>query len=166
MLIVFNKAHLSLLHVDLGAVTVSPGRECFLWCPDNLPPRIGRVAVSRILGKRTHCHEICISLLLIASAVQGITPDDRLLASLNSFIVVMPFQDFSDPSDDQEDPAEEFAFLEPEKNPLLRLLEGRHRDSMGSSELTIELVPLRSQFPVGSLTQAGGLIILLCSLNC
>jgi len=112
-----------------------------------------------------------VHLLLIASMVQGITPDQHSLASLRGLYILFSSQDFSNsPEDEADSPEEEGLPTESEngesENGLVsRLLEGCMKDPAGLSVQGIGFDLLRFRCPHGNLLNPDRLCILLCRLT-
>ena len=123
--------------------------------------------MARIVGQRVRCHTISVHLLLIATMVQGITPDQHSLASLRVLHILFSSQDFSNsPGDEDDSPEEEVLSTEPENGLVSRLLEGRMEDPAGLIVQGIGFDPLRFRCPHGILLNPARLSILLCRLTC
>ena len=121
----------------------------------------------RIIGQRARCHTMSVHLLLIASMVQGITPDQQNLASLRVLHILFSSQDFSNCPGDEADSPEEVGLLTKSENGLVsRLLEGCMKDP---AELIVQGIGfdlLRFRCPHGNLLNPVRLSILLCRLTC
>lgn len=124
--------------------------------------------MARITGQSARCHTILVHLLLLlASMVQGITPDQHSLASLRFLHILFSSQDFSNsPGDEDDSPEEEVLSTEPENGLVSRLLEGRMKDPAGLIVQGIGFDLLRFRCPPGNLLNPARLSILLCRLTC
>jgi len=123
--------------------------------------------MGRIIGQSARCHSILVHLLLIASMVQGITPDPCNLASLRVLHVFFSSRDFSNfPGDKDDSPAEEVLSTEPENGLVSRLLERCMKDPAGLIVQGIGFNLLRFRCPHGNLLNPDRLSILLCRLTC
>lgn len=121
----------------------------------------------RITGHRARCHRFSVQLLLIASLVQGITPDQQSLASLRGLHIFFSSQDFSNSPGDEADSPEEVGLLTVSETELIsRYLEGCMKDPAGSIVQGIVLDVLRFHFPQGNLLAPDRLSFLLCRLTC
>ena len=108
-----------------------------------------------------------VHLLLIATMVQGITPDQHSLASLRALHILFSSQDFSDsPGDEADSPEEAGLLTESENRSVSRLLEGRMKDPEGLIVQGIRFDLPRFRCPPGSLLNPDRLSILLCRLTC
>ena len=106
-------------------------------------------------------------LLLIASMVQGITPDQHSLASLRALHILVSSQDFSDSPGDEADSPEEAGLLTESENGLVsRPREGCMKDPAGLIVQGIGFDLLRFRCPHGNLPNTDRLSILLCRLTC
>jgi len=123
--------------------------------------------MARIIGKRARYHRLSIHLLIIASLVQGITPDQHSLASLRLLHILFSSQDFSNSPEDKDDsPEEEALSTEPENGLVSRLLEGRMKDPARLIVRRSGFDLLRFRCPPGNLLNPARLNILLCRLTC
>jgi len=108
-----------------------------------------------------------VHLLLIASMVQGITPDQHSLASLRGLYILFSSQDFSNsPEDEADSPVEASLQTESENELVSRLLEGCMKDLARLIVQGIGFDLLRFRCPHGNLLNPDRLSILLCRLTC
>ena len=120
----------------------------------------------RIIG-RARCHTMSVHLLLFASMVQGITPDEHNLASFRVLHILCSSQDFSNSPGDEADSPEEVSWATESENGLVsRLLEECMKDPAGLIVQGIEFDLLRFRCPHGNLLNPDRLSILLCRLTC
>jgi len=120
-----------------------------------------------INGQGARLHTMAVQLLIIASMVQGITPDQQSLASLRGFHILFSSLDFSkSPGDEAESPEEVSLPTESENGWVSRLLEGCMKDPVGLIVLGIGIDLLRFRCPHGNLPKPDPLNNLLCRLNC
>jgi hypothetical protein len=125
------------------------------------------VAVLRILGLTARCRTYAISLLLVSSAVQGLTPAQQSLASSWGLLHFFSIQGSSDSAGEENDPPEEECVsTEPERRPDLHLLAGRKEALTTLSPRRMELISLRFRCPRGNLPSPDHLSIVLCRLTC
>ena len=121
----------------------------------------------RIIGQRARCHTMSVHLLLIASMVQGITPDQHSLASLRGLHILFSSQDFSNFSEDETDSLEEVGLLTKSEYGLVsRLREGCMKDPAGLIVQGIGFDLVRFHCPHGNHLNPDRLSILLCRLTC
>src|SRR5262245_42521995 len=110
------------------------------------------VTVLRILGLTARCRTYAISLVLVSSAVQGLTPAQQNLASSWGLLHFLSIEDSSDSAGDENDaPEEECVSTGPERRLDLHLLVGRKEVLTTLSPRRIELVSLRFRGPQGNL---------------
>jgi len=108
-----------------------------------------------------------VYLLLIASMVQGITPDQHSLASLRGLHILFSSQDLSNSPGDEGDSPEEVGLSTESNNGLVsRLLEGCMKDLAGLIVQGIGFDLLRFRCPHGNFLNPDRLSILLCRLTC
>ena len=125
------------------------------------------VTVVRIFGQRARRHTMSVHLLLIASMVQGITPDQHSLASLRALDILFSSQDFSNsPGDEADSPVEASLQTESENGLVSRLLEGCMKDPAGLIVQGTGFDLLRFGCPHGNRLTPDRLSILLCRLTC
>ena len=121
----------------------------------------------RILGLTTRCRTYAISLLLVSSVAQGLTPAQQGLASGWSLLHFFSIQESSDSAGDENDPPEEECVsTEHERRLDLHLLAGCEEALTTLSPRSIELVSLRFRCPQGNLLSPDHLSIALCRLTC
>jgi hypothetical protein len=123
--------------------------------------------VVRIIGQRARLHTMSVCLLLIASIVQGITPDQNSLVSLRALQILFSSQDVSNFSEGEADsPNEAGLSTESENGSVSRLLEWCMKDPSGLivQGIGFDLLPVR--YPHGNLLNPVRLSILLCHLTC
>ena len=121
----------------------------------------------RIIGQRARFHTMSVHLLLIASMVQGITPDQNSLASLRALQILFSSQDLSNFPEDEADSPNELALLAGSENgSVSRLLEWYMKDPAA-------LIVQGTGFDLlwvccrhGNLLNPVRLSILLCHLTC
>jgi hypothetical protein len=125
------------------------------------------VTMVRIIGQRSRCHTMLVHLLLIASMVQGITPDQHSLASLRALHILFSSLDFSDSLEDEADSPEEAGLLTESENGLVsRLLGWCTKDPAGLIVQGIGFDFLRFRCAHGNHLNPDRLSILLCRLTC
>jgi len=123
--------------------------------------------VVRIIGQRARCHTMSVHLLIIASMVQGITPDQDSLASVRVLHILFSSHDFSNsPEDEADSPVEASLQTESENELVSRLLEGCMKDPARLIVQGIGFDLLRFRCPHGNLLNPDRLSILLCRLTC
>ena len=121
----------------------------------------------RIFGQRARRHTMSVHLLIIASMVQGITPDQHSLASLRALDILFSSQDFSNSPRDEADSPEEVGLATESENGLVsRLLEGCMKDPAGLIVQGTGFDLLRFRCPHGNRLTPDRLSILLCRLTC
>ena len=107
-----------------------------------------------------------VHLLIIASIVQGISPDQHHLVSLRGVEILFSSQDFSNsPGDEADSPGEAGVLTEPENEQVSRL-EGCIKDPPELIVQGIGFDLLRFRCPQGNLLTPDRLSILLCRLTC
>jgi hypothetical protein len=123
--------------------------------------------VVRIIGQRARCYTMSVHLLIIASLVQGITPDQHNLASLRVLHILFSSQDFSNSPGDEADSPEEVGLTTESANGLVsRLLEGCVKVPAGLIVQRVGFDLLRFRCSDGNLPNPDRLSILLCRLTC
>jgi len=133
----------------------------------HLLPRMREVTVVRIIGQRARCHTMSVHLVIIASMVQGMTPDQHSLASLRGLHILFWSQDFSNsPGDGAETPEEVGLSTESENGLVSCLLEGCMKDPAGLIVQGIRFDLLRFRCPHDNFLNPNRLSILLCRLTC
>ena len=122
--------------------------------------------MARIIGQRVRRHRLLVHLLL-ATLVQGITPDQDSLASVRGLHVLFSSHDFSNsPGDEADSPVEASLQTKSENGLVSRLPEGRMKDPPGLIVQGIGFDLLRFRCPHGNLLNPDRLSILLCRLTC
>ncbi len=125
------------------------------------------VTVLRILGMTVRCRTYAIFLLLVISAVQGLTPAQQNLASSWGLLHFFSIQGSSDSEGEENDPPEEECVSTESGRRLdLHLLAGRKEALTTLSPRRIELVSLRFRCLQGYLLSPNHLSIVLCRLTC
>jgi hypothetical protein len=123
--------------------------------------------MTRVIGQRARSQTILVHFLLIATMVQGITPDQHNLASPRLLHVLFLSQDLSNsPVDEQDSPDEEALSTEPDNGLVSRLPEWCIEDPEGLIVQGIGFDLLRFRCPPGNLLNPARLSILLCRLTC
>jgi hypothetical protein len=123
--------------------------------------------VLRILGLTARCRTYSIFLLLLSSAVQGITPAQQSLASSWVLLHLFSIQDFSDSAGDEDDPLEEECVsTEPERRLDLHPLGGGMEALTTLNPRRIKVASLRFRCPQGNLLSRDHFSIVLCRLTC
>jgi len=108
-----------------------------------------------------------VHLLLIASMVQGITPDQDSLVSVRVLHILFSSHDFSNsPGDEADSPVEASRLTESENGLVSHLLERCMKDPAGLIVQGIGFDLLRFRCPHGNLPNPDRLSILLCRLTC
>ena len=121
----------------------------------------------RIIGQRARCYTTSVHLLLIASMVQGITPDQDSLASVRVLHILFSSHDFSNsPGDEADSPVEASLQTKSENGLVSRLREGCMKDPAVLIVQGIEFDLLRFRCPHGNHLNPDRLNILLCRLTC
>jgi hypothetical protein len=123
------------------------------------------------MGKGTRLHSISSHLVLIAVAIQGITPDVHDLASFRALHLLCPFLDSSDCWEDEDDlPDESSGPVRPGLRWVMgRLLDPTADSRFVSAETKVQLITLdalRLAGPCGTFVRTNGLIFWLCRLAC
>jgi hypothetical protein len=123
--------------------------------------------VVRIIGQRARCYTMSVHFLLIASMVQGITPDQDNLASVRVLHILFSSQDFSNsPGEEADSPVEASLLTESANELASHLLERCMKDPAGLIVQGIGFDLLRFRCPHGNLPNPDRLSILLCRLTC
>jgi hypothetical protein len=123
------------------------------------------------MGQQTRFHSIAIHLVLIAIAVQGITPDLQDLASQRALHLLCPFLDPSDDWEDGDDPTDDVSGpVRPGPSVVTRMLLDRATDPRSeSARSTLRMIQsdaLQAARRRSSLVRMCGLVHLLCRLTC
>jgi hypothetical protein len=122
--------------------------------------------VFRVLGLTARCRT-CAILLLVSSAVQGLTPAQQSLASSWGLLHFFPILDSSDSAGDENDPPEEeWVSTVCERRLDSHFLAGRKQALTTLSPPKIELGSLRFRGPQGNPLSPDHLSIVLCRLTC